>query len=335
MHFSLILHLPTKNAMQFLKTVALPLLLGTWLVACQAKHEANQSSSATDKQNTSEVELDAAASPEPLQEEAEAAPAERAKTDDVPKRQFVRTADVKCRVQDVVKTTERVEAIAAQQGGFTTHSGLDREILSTETVAISADSSLETTRYSISSMLILRVPNTQLDTTLRAIAALAEVVEHRAVDADDVALQLLATQQTTRRNTAHDRRLQRAIDQRGSHGPNRLGETTTAEESRLGTQQAADEALLERLSLTDQVRYSTVTVNLYERPAFSRVVLPNPTDVRAYEPAFFAKAADALATGGAVLEGFILLLLQGWGLFVFALAGYVGYRYIRHRLRLG
>jgi hypothetical protein len=319
--------------MRLLKTLVLPLLLGTWLMACQAKHEASQSASAPKQES---VTNETAASPEPSQEEADAtAPAERAKGDDTPKRQFVRTADVICRVRDVVKTTERIEAIVTQVGGFATHSGIDREILTTETVAISADSSLETTHFSVRSTLTLRVPNTQLDTTLRAITKLAEVVEHRAVDADDVALQLLAAQQTERRNAAYDRRLQRAIEQRGHNGQNRLGETTTAEESRLDQQQTTDEALVNRLSLTDQIRYSTVAVSLYERPSFSRTVLPNPTDVRAYEPAFRTKATDALATGGAVLEGFVLLLLQGWGLFAFGMAVYFGYRYVRRRLRLG
>ena len=314
--------------MNAFKPIALLTITGLLLTACDSRREAEQTASQqpVPSGQTGPATTDSA---EAMQLNAEpnadqAAPAEKIAQ---PKRQFVRTADVKCRVADVVKTTERIESLVGQQGGFVTHSGLDTENNSSQTVPVSADSLLETTYYTISSTLTVRVPNTQLDTTLRAIAQWADLVEHRAINADDVALQLLDAEQTRRRNRAYDQRLRQAINGRG----HRLGETAIAEESRLAQQQLTDEARLEQLSLTDQVRYSTVTVALYQRPLIRRTLLPNVTDVREYEPGFFTQATEALVKGGYVLKAFVLLLLEGWGLFAFGIGAYVLYRYVRDR----
>lgn len=307
--------------MRILNTLSILTVTGLLWTGCSTHREAEQpaaslSQSATGAQS-SEADTTAA---DALMAEERATPVEAP----APlKRQFVRTADVKCRVTDVVKVTERIETLVARQGGFVTHTALDSENNGAELVPISADSSLETTQYTISSTLTLRVPNTGFDSTLRAITQLADLVEHRAINADDVALQLLAADQTRRRNAAYDQRLRRAIDSRGR----RLGETIGAEESRLTQQAQTDEARREQYDLYNQLHFSTLTLALYQRPVIRRVVLASLPDTHAYEPGFLTQATEALVRGGYVLKQFVLLLLEGWGLIAFAVGGYVLYRY--------
>ncbi|MBO0929860.1 DUF4349 domain-containing protein [Fibrella aquatilis] len=306
-------------------------LSALWLGGCSAKHEAQQP--ATDQVQTEQIQAEPArpattanaVMADQVSDEAVTKPqsapglfSPEEKTA-LPARQFVRTADVKFRVDNVAKATSRIETITTQQGGFVTFTKLDSQIDDKETVAISADSLLETTRYTVSNTMTLRVPNTRLDTTLQAITALGNYLDIREIKSDDVALQRLAADQARRRIAAHDARLRRAIDGRGR----KLGETTAAEESRLNGQRESDEAQINDLSLADQIQYSTVTLNLYQRQSTLRAMLPNTTDVREYQPGFFAQAADALATGADVLAGFVLFLLKSWGIILFGLLVFV------------
>lgn len=294
------------------------------LAGCQSRQEAGQAYQA-------EVTLRADTV---LESDAQSlqAPASTASPDEetkLPARQFVRSADVKCRVDDVPKATHRIETIVAQHGGFVTYTKLNSQTDGTETVAISADSLLETTRYTVSNSMILRVPNARLDTTLRAITGLADHLDFREIKADDVALQRLAAAQTRQRNQSYDQRLRTAIDKRGR----RLGDINDTEENRLNHQQQTDEAQINDLTLADQVQFSSVTLNVYQRQTVQRTVLPNITDVKRYEPSFLTKAADALATGGTVLASFVLLLLEGWGIILFCLVAYALFRYVTSRFK--
>lgn len=320
-----------------MKTIQIILCLSVvYFSACESKHEASRGVAMADQSSVQQPILDSAqpnaefgGSPNAtaLKGPALFAPAPN---DALPKRQFIRTADVKIRVDDVAKAISHVERIITQQTGFVTFTKLDSQIEDKETVAVSADSLLETTRYTVSNTMTLRVPNAHLDTTLRAIAALANFIDVREIKSDDVALQRLSNDLTRRRNAGHDGRLQQAIDGRGR----KLGETTDAEESRLNHQAETDEAQVNDLSLADQIQYSTVTLNLYQRPTTTRTLLPNITDVREYQPSFFVKATEALATGADVLVEFILFLLKSWGILLFCGVVFMALRLGIRRWRL-
>lgn len=308
-----------------MKILHKPVLLMLFCLAgCQSRQEAGQAYQAemTLRADTT-LESDAHSMEAPA---ATGSPASETK---LPARQFVRSADVKCRVDDVVEATHRIEAITAQHGGFVTYTKLDSQQDGTETVAISADSLLETTRYTVSNTITLRVPNARLDTTLRAITELANHLDFREIKADDVALQRLAAAQARQRNRAYDQRLRTAIDRQGR----RLGDINDTEENRLNHQQQTDEARINDLTLADQLQFSSITLNVYQRQTIQRTVLPSLTNVQAYEPGFLTKAADALAAGAHVLENFVLLLLEGWGVILFCFGAYILFRYVSGRLK--
>ena len=108
--------------------------------------------------------------------------------------QFVRTADLKFKVNNVSQTTAVVEDIASKQGGFVTYTHLASDIDHVSTIPVSPDSSLETTYYNVTNSMVLRVPNTKLDTTLKEIARSVDYLDYRIIKADDVALQLLSNE---------------------------------------------------------------------------------------------------------------------------------------------
>ncbi len=244
-------------------------------------------------------------------------------------RKFIRTAGMKFRVKSVISSTYDIEAITARRGGFVTYSGLNTNVDNITTTAVSPDSLLETTYFTVSATITLRVPNTLLDTTLKEIAANIEFLDYRIIKADDVALLMLSNNLAQKRAARAEERLTRAIDEKGK----KLNETTRAEDLLLSRQDMADQARLSNLSLTDQVNFSIVNLIIYQRQSIKRELVASYKDITAYEPGFGKKMAHALHTGWKVLEYIILFLANLWAIFLFALAIYLLYRWLNAKYK--
>jgi len=244
-------------------------------------------------------------------------------------RRFIRTADLKFKVKSVIKSTYDIENITNRQGGFVTFTNLTSNINNVTNTAVSADSSLETTYYTVTNSITLRVPNTKLDTTLKEISNNIDYLDYRVIKAEDVALQILSNNLTQKRSAKNEERLTNAIDNRGK----KLNETTVAEEILLSKQEQADNAKISNLSLTDQIKFSTINLSIYQRQTIKRELISNDKNIDAYEPSFGNKILEALKFGWDILETFIVFLTKLWGLFLFAIVVYFVYKKYGHKLK--
>jgi hypothetical protein len=232
-------------------------------------------------------------------------------------------------VKSVIKSTYDIENITGSHGGFVTYTNLASNIDNVTNIAVSADSSLETTYYTVTNSITLRVPNIQLDTTLKEIAHNIDYLDYRIIKADDVALQILSNSLTQKRSAKNEERLTNAIDNRGK----KLNETTLAEEILLSKQEQADQAKISNLSLSDQVKFSTVNLLIYQRQTIKRELISNDKNIEAYEPGFGSKILDSIKFGWDMLEGGIIFLTKLWALFLFAGFVYFMYKRYGHKLK--
>ena len=242
---------------------------------------------------------------------------------------FIRTADLKFKVKSVIKSTYDIEEITNRQGGFVIFTNLTSNIENVTNTAVSADSSLETTYFTVSNSITIRVPNTKLDTTLKEISKNIDFLDYRIIKADDVALQILSNNLTQKRAAKNEQRLTNAIDSRGK----KLNETTVAEEVLLNKQEQADNAKISNLSLMDQINFSTINLSIYQRQTLKRELISNDKNIDEYEPGFGSKILDAIKFGWNILEVFIVFLIQLWGLFLFGIIVYILFRMYRHKLK--
>jgi hypothetical protein len=242
---------------------------------------------------------------------------------------FIRTADLKFKVKSVIKSTYTIEEIINRQGGFVTYTNLTSNIDNVTNTAVSADSSLETTYYTVSNSITLRVPNTRLDTTLKDISKNIDYLDYRIIKADDIALQILSNNLTQKRSAKNEQRLTDAIDKHGK----KLNETTVAEEVLLSKQEQADNARVSNLSLLDQINFSTINLSIYQRQTIKRELISNDKNIEAYEPGFGSKIFDALKFGWDILAAFLVFLVKLWGLFLFGIIAYFIYRKFGHKLK--
>lgn len=240
---------------------------------------------------------------------------------------FIRTADLKFKAQNVLKTTYDIENITNRLGGYVAYTKLSSNILSTETKAISQDSSLVITRFSVSNDMTLRVPNTLLDSALKLISRNIKFLDYRIIKADNVALQLYAGKQTQKRVAKHQKRVSSAIDTKGG----KLHETTEAEESLNQNQKEADNAEIENLTLEDQINRSTITLTIYQNEETRFEKIGNEKDIREYEPAIGTKILEAISNSWYILEAFIVFLFSFWTFILIAVICLISYKFYRKK----
>ena len=234
-------------------------------------------------------------------------------------RKFIRTADIKFKVKNVHQSTYAIENTTAKFGGFVTYTNLQSDISEKTKTKISQDSTLETTKYNVENNITIRVPNTQLDTILKTISKQIDFLDFRVIKADDVSLQMLANQLAQNRSASQEKRVQKAIDTKGK----KLTTIIDAEENLNAKKEANDSKKLENLSLQDQVNFSTVTLQIYQKETIKQEVVANE---KMYRQNIGSKIIDGLRTGWYMLEEIIAFLIQLWSLFLIGIMCFLLYK---------
>lgn len=237
-------------------------------------------------------------------------------------RKFVRTADIKFKVKNVAKSTYAIENIIATHGGFVTFTDLKSTINDSNTTKISQDSILETIKYTVDNSITFRVPNTSMDTVLRAMIKEIDFLDNRLIKADDVSLQMLSNKLTQKRLQKSRARLEKGIDSKGKI----LNQIVAAEDTVLNKDTDTDVVLLSTLSLEDQVNFSTVTLYLYQRETTKSEVLKNEKNVNAFRANIGLQIVDSLKTGWYMLEAIISFVVQLWSIILLIIIGFFIYR---------
>jgi hypothetical protein len=233
--------------------------------------------------------------------------------------QFVRTADLKFKVKNVIDATYSIERIIAQQNGFVTYTNLHSIVNEVLETPVGNDSLLETTKFNIVNSMVIRVPNTQLDTALKSMANLVAFLDYRIIKADDVALQMKANRLSNLRNNNSAERLTQAVlQQRG-----KLNDINTVEESIYERESAADAARIENLALRDKIEYSTVNIELYQHTDIKRSLIINDKNLGKYEPSLAVKLWHSLRFGWSILETVLLFFAKFWPLGILAFVAYL------------
>lgn len=226
-------------------------------------------------------------------------------------RKFIRTADLKFQVQDVSSTTTNIERLVRNQGGFVIYTNLSSSIDNKETYQISRDSSLETIHYILSNEIKLRVPNRKFDSTLQDIALLVDFLDYKVVKADDVSLQILDNQLTKKR-------------------ANKTNGKSSAE-TETYTKEKADEAEIADRGLSDQLRYSTISLQFSQRESIKRSMIANNKDIAAYTPNIFVKIWDAIKMGWNKVEALFLFVVEMWGIILLAILAWLLFKRLSNK----
>ncbi|QSW90092.1 MULTISPECIES: DUF4349 domain-containing protein [Flavobacterium] len=235
---------------------------------------------------------------------------------------FIRTADLKFKVKNVVKSTYAIENAVQKFGGFVTYTNLQSTIQDQIKTKISQDSTLETTKFTVENNITIRVPNTQLDTVIKTIARQIDFLDFRVIKADDVSLKLLGNQLSQKRNSESADRITKAIDNKGK----KVNDIVDAENTLANQKEANDNAVLNNLSLKDQINFSTVTLQLYQNQTVKQEVTASEKDGSSYEPNLGIQIVDALKNGLYIIQAVFVFFLNLWPFILIAIGCYLAYK---------
>ena len=241
---------------------------------------------------------------------------------------FIRTADLRFKVKDVASATYKIEDAVRQQGGFITYTNMAGNIANTTVNAISEDSSIVSTHYTVTNSITLRVPDSKLDTTLKAIAANVDFLDIRVIKAEDVSLQILANKIANSLGINHAKRIANAIDDKGK----KLNDIVNAEEKLLVNQKSTADSKIANLALADQIKYSTVTLSLYQLPVMRNEIVANDKNIQPYKQPFGTRILASLHSGWELVESLVIFIANLWALILLLIIGYMLFKKHSHNL---
>lgn len=238
------------------------------------------------------------------------------------KQKFIRTADIKFKVKNVVKSTYAIENATQKFGGFVTYTNLQSNIHDQIKTKISQDSTLETTKYTVENNITIRVPNTQLDTIIKTIAKQIDFLDFRIIKADDVSLKLLSNQLSQKRSANTEKRVEKAIDEKGK----KINDIMEAENTLANQKEANDNHTIDNLSLQDQINFSTVTLQLYQNETIRQEIMPSEKNSNAYKPNLGIQILDSLKNGWYILESVFVFIINLWPFILIGFGGFFLYK---------
>lgn len=237
-------------------------------------------------------------------------------------RKFIRTADLKFKVKNVTQSTYAIENITNKFDGFVTYTNLQTNIIDKFETKISQDSILETTHYNVENNITIRVPNKRLDTVIKSIAKQIDFLDYRVIKADDVSLKMLANQLSQKRSSTNEKRVEKAIDTKGK----KINDIIEAENNLASQKEQNDNSKLENLSLQDQVNFSTLTLQIYQRESVKQEMIANTNDYNHYKPNIGIRIIDSVKSGWYVLVDLIVFIFEIWWLLLIIIGGIFIYK---------
>jgi len=237
-------------------------------------------------------------------------------------RKFIRTADLKFKVKNVIQSTYAIENIANKFDGFVTYTNLQSNIIDKFETKVSQDSTLETTRYNVENNITIRVPNKRLDTVIKSIAKQINFLNYRIIKADDVSLKILSNQLSQKRSSNNEKRVEKAIDTKGK----KINDIMDAENNLANQKEQNDNSKIENLSIQDQVNFSTLSIQIYQHETVKQEMNDNTKDYNYYKPNIGIRILDSLKTGWFVLLDIIVFLIQIWWLLLISIGGFIIYK---------
>ncbi len=238
-------------------------------------------------------------------------------------RKVIRTADFRCRVNDVFTATSSLETIVKSVGGIVRESKMDNTTDYTQNVYHTADSIKQVHTYSTTARISLRIPGAMLDSVINAIPQLSEFIVQRNVQQNDVTLQYLSNALKNKVASNDGKAMDLASKSKDAIQSDEYSENKQA--------QKIDRSI-QNLKLLDDANYATLQVEFFQPERVTTQVVVNPEYYT--KPSFSTQFIIALNNGWLMVRQLFIGLLYIWPLLIAAAVGWVLFKKFRKEKRL-
>ncbi len=244
------------------------------------------------------------------------------------KHHFIRTAELKFKVKKVIAATTYIENTVKKMNGFVTYTNLKSTINDEEIVPFTADSNLITTTYTVSNDLIIRVPNTNLDSTLKQLAKIIDYLDYRTIKANDVSFLLLANRYSYQRAIKYNN----IIGNASTNQKVTINEAANAAKVMADFDELAGNVSINNNELNDEIKYSTISLAIYQNVDYKQERIVNKENLKRASHTFGQELGSALVDGWEILKVLLLFIARIWILIIIIPAAYFGYRKFKSKI---
>lgn len=217
-----------------------------------------------------------------------------------PSRKRVRTADVRCRVNNVFSAASALEHTVTALHGIVVESRLQNDLGLQQEIAYTTDSLKRIQLYTPTANLTLRVPAASLDTVVRVLTGMAAFIDYRTLKEQDRTWDYLTY--ALKNKAVGTTPVKAAKDSTPL-------EVITYQDRK---KEYAIDREIRNLALLDDVNYATFTVQLFQPQAADVQVVVNPR--QATRAGFGTELLTALHSGADAFRSVTLFLVQLWPL---------------------
>jgi hypothetical protein len=290
-----------------------PILFSLFLIGCANSSNENQQVDASFK---TEKEMSIASAHEEIstggnQKGVLPVSSIASKVDPHSPNKFIRTANLKFKVKKVSDATYAIESIVSKFSGYVVHTALQTKIDYSTNTLIAPDTLQESIHYKVYNDIIIKIPNYNLDTSLKEMANHIDFLDYRTIEANDITLKLLSSKLAEQRKQQHQKRLQQGIDKKGK----KLTSIAEAEKSLNEVMMAKDAAYLRQLELNNAVEFSTINLHIYQNSSVRKEIHRKETTTP-YQLDLTEQLISNLFFGWTILMKVFLFLIKFWSFFL-------------------
>lgn len=237
------------------------------------------------------------------------------------------TASANFKVEDVVKSSNAIESLTRQQGGYVALSNISNNPQSSRSF-VQGDKNVTITTYYRQAEMVVRVPRINVTTFLDQVQQQIKFLNEHQFSAQDVTLDIYREQLASQLNSdmARDLSKQRLDSDNDKEQSSNVDAITATYAAR--RQQAL--AQLEQLDIEDKVKYSTINLTFGQPDISYKEITQNlEVLVDAEQPSFGAQVQQAFKEGWEMLRAVALGIIKLWWLVVLAGVFYLIYRLIK------
>lgn len=225
-----------------------------------------------------------------------------AATQEVEWKRFIKNADVEMEVKDVYDATIAIEKNLKEIGGFVTNSKMNALISSEETFPISDNEAKLVKKFRQVNTMEVRVPTVKLGEFLDFVNKSNLFLHTRNISAEDVSSNILMAKLEEKRMQKTEKNIEKI--------KNNSEKVSLAD----GNLQEQNIQKLETFNLNDNLKYSTVTLNLSEpSDKISTIAIANSKNYdNQYRYNFIYDVKNAIVEGFYLIQQLIVALFTIW-----------------------
>jgi hypothetical protein len=218
---------------------------------------------------------------------------------------LVKTASIRSKVKDIETGVRTLSQVVNQYQGVVFHQTITSNQINEKELVLSDDSLLIVYTYSPTASISVRVPSENLHEFLFDVSSIGYLTDENTVDIKDKSLEFLQNK------LKHENR-----------------KTIPAKTNTINNVRIKDEAadqLVANLAIDGDVRYSPVTIELYQNQIIKKEVVANH-HISSYRLPFSTRIYTAMKNGIVIFETFTVMLLNLWAFILIGVVAYIVYR---------